>query len=144
MAELTGIEPVPADRQSASLPIDHSSGSLPCTRTTIFAFRAQHPAIGQRGNFRIVKELAAGERFERPYPDSVQGPATRRPGIKLSAVSLSCTARTIPQIHRGSARAAYDPCEPHRPTHDDRHPARSTAPMQARFQSPRLQSFVYS
>jgi hypothetical protein len=70
MAELTGIEPVPADRQSAILPIDHSSGSLPWIRTTISEFRAQRPAIGRRGNFEIVKELAAGERFERPYPDS--------------------------------------------------------------------------
>ena len=70
MAELTGVEPVPADRRSAILPIDHSSGSLPWTRTTISAFRAQRPAIGRRGNFEIVKELVAGERFERPYPDS--------------------------------------------------------------------------
>jgi hypothetical protein len=70
LAELTGVEPVPAERQSAILPIDHSSGSLPWTRTTISAFRAQRPAIGRRGNFKIVKELAAGERFERPYPDS--------------------------------------------------------------------------
>jgi hypothetical protein len=70
MAELTGIEPLPAERQSAILPIDHSSGSLPWTRTTISAFRAQRPAIGRKGNFKIVKDLAAGERFERPYPDS--------------------------------------------------------------------------
>src|SRR5713101_7142906 len=70
MAELTGVEPVPADRQSAILPIDHGSGSLPWTRTTISAFRAQRPTIGRRGNFEIVKELVAGERFERPYPDS--------------------------------------------------------------------------
>ena len=70
VAELTGVEPVPAERQSAILPIDHSSGSLPWTRTTISAFRAQRPPIGRRGNFEIVKELAAGERFERPYPDS--------------------------------------------------------------------------
>ncbi len=70
MAELTGIEHVPADRRSAILPIDHSSGSLPWTRTTISAFRAQRPAIGRRGNLEIVKELVAGERFERPYPDS--------------------------------------------------------------------------
>src|SRR6266550_2601631 len=70
MAELTGIEPVPADRRSAILPIDHSSGSLPWSRTTISAFRAQRPTIGRRGNFEIVKELVAGERFERPYPDS--------------------------------------------------------------------------
>lgn len=70
LAELTGVEPVPAERQSAILPIDHSSGSLPWTRTTISAFRAQRPSIGRRGNLEIVKELAAGERFERPYPDS--------------------------------------------------------------------------
>src|SRR5215469_9180459 len=70
LAELTGVEPVPADRRSAILPIDHSSGSLPWTRTTISAFRAQRPAIGRRGNSEIVKELVAGERFERPYPDS--------------------------------------------------------------------------
>src|SRR3989442_15789821 len=70
MAELTGVEPVPAERQSAILPIDHSSGSLPWTRTTISAFRAQRPAIGGRGNFKIVKELDAGERFEPPYPHS--------------------------------------------------------------------------
>src|SRR5215469_7891876 len=70
MAELTGVEPVPAERQSAILPIDHSSGSLPWTRTTISAFRVRRPSIRRRGNFEIVKELAAGERFERPYPDS--------------------------------------------------------------------------
>jgi hypothetical protein len=70
MAELTGVEPVPAERQSAILPIDHSSGSLPWTRTTISAFRARRPSIGRRGDFKIVKELAAGERFERPDPDS--------------------------------------------------------------------------
>ena len=70
LAELTGVEPVPAERQSAILPIDHSSGSLPWIRTTISAVRARRPAIGRRGNFGIVKELAAGERFERPYPDS--------------------------------------------------------------------------
>src|SRR5215470_10610122 len=70
MAELTGVEPVPAERQSAILPIDHSSGSLPWTRTTISAFSARRPSIRRRGNFKIVKELAVGERFERPYPDS--------------------------------------------------------------------------
>ncbi len=45
---------------------------------------------------QIVKELAAGERFERPYPDfSFQGPATGGPpGITLSQLLLSCTVRT--------------------------------------------------
>ena len=51
MAEPTGVEPVPADRQSAILPIDHSSGSLSWIRTTISAFRAQRLSIGRRGNF---------------------------------------------------------------------------------------------
>jgi hypothetical protein len=60
MAELTGIEPVPADRQSAILPIDHSSGSLPWTRTTISAFRVQRPAIGRRGNFKLSKNWPSG------------------------------------------------------------------------------------
>src|SRR5919108_2739196 len=68
MAELTGVEPVPAERQSAILPIDHSSGSLPWTRTTISAVRAQRPPVGRRGNFTIVKELAAG--LELTKPDS--------------------------------------------------------------------------
>ena len=74
MAELTGVEPVPAERQSAILPIDHSSGSLPWTRTTISAVRARRPAIGRRGNFEIVKELAAGLDLTSPIrtfaPDS--------------------------------------------------------------------------
>src|SRR6266566_9564351 len=60
MAELTGVEPVPADRRSAILPIDHSSGSLPWTRTTISAFRAQRPAIGRRGNFELSKNWLPG------------------------------------------------------------------------------------
>src|SRR5437762_2434568 len=100
MAELTGIEPVPADRQPAILPIDHSSGSLPWTRTTISAFRAQRPAIGRRGNFNCQRTGCRGA-IRTPVPGfKVQGPATRRPGIKLSAVSLSCTARTTRQIHQ--------------------------------------------
>jgi hypothetical protein len=72
MAELTGIEPVPADRRSAILPIDHSSGSLPWTRTTISASERSVPPLDEEG-ISIVKELAAGERFERPYPDSKSG-----------------------------------------------------------------------
>ena len=60
MAELTGVEPVPADRQSAILPIDHSSGSLSWIRTTISAFRAQRPAIGRRGNFELSKNWLPG------------------------------------------------------------------------------------
>src|SRR6266700_1091348 len=70
MAELTGVEPVPADRRSAILPIDHSSGSLPWIRTTISAFRAQRPAIGRRGNFELSKNWLPGSDSNAPYPDS--------------------------------------------------------------------------
>lgn len=60
MAELTGVEPVPAERQSAILPIDHSSGSLPWTRTTISAFRAQRPAIDEEGISKLSKNWLPG------------------------------------------------------------------------------------
>src|SRR5712692_10459583 len=125
MAELTGIEPVPADRRSAILPIDHSSGSLPWTRTTISAFRAQRPANGRRGNFEIVKELAAGERFERPCPDSksrvlpLDDPASRFQGdcfhapyaqhrrlIDVVAEPHAINTRTIHQVAMISAALA--------------------------------------
>src|SRR5215471_9139224 len=79
LAELTGVEPVPAERQSAILPIDHSSGSLPWTRTTISAFRAQRPSIGRRGNFKIVKELAAGPELTSPirtFVGRIQSPGS--------------------------------------------------------------------
>ena len=92
MAELTGVEPVPAERQLAILPIDHSSGSLPWARTTISAFRARRPSIRRRGNFEIVKELPAGliDKADSNVRAGfkVQCPATRRPGINLQAVSL--------------------------------------------------------
>src|SRR5437762_474853 len=89
MAELTGVEPVPAERQSAILPIDHSSGSLPWTRTTISAFRAQRPAIGRRGNFEIVKELVAG--FDLTKPDS----KVRRPDSKSRVLPLDDPASSF-------------------------------------------------
>jgi hypothetical protein len=109
MAELTGIEPVPADRQSAILPIDHSSGSLPWTRTTISAFRAQRPAIGRRGNFDCQRTGCRGA-IRTPVPGfKVQGPATRRPGITLSARLLSRTAHTTPPTHRRCGSVACDP-----------------------------------
>src|SRR5207244_12847089 len=105
MAELTGVEPVPAERQSAILPIDHSSGSLPWTRTTISAFRAQRPAIGRRGNFEIVKELVAGERFERPYPDSksrvlpLDDPASPRNLVAHDGIEPSFPLRKTVALH---------------------------------------------
>jgi hypothetical protein len=144
MAELTGIEPVPADRQSAILPIDHSSGSLPWTRTTISAFRAQRPSIGRRGNFNCQRTGCRGA-IRTPVPGfKVQGPATRRPGITLSARLLSCTARTTPPIHRRCGRASCDPYAHDPPIRDDPRRDRSKAPTQARHQSLRVQSFVYS
>ena len=110
MAELTRIEPVPADRQSAILPIDHRSGSLPWTRTTISAFRAQRPAIGRRGNFNCQRTGCRGA-IRTPVPGfKVQGPATRRPGITPSARLLSCAARTTPPTHRRCGPVAIRTC----------------------------------
>jgi hypothetical protein len=69
-------------RSNPSLP--HSSNSL--QRTSSFA---------------QVSKLAAGERFERPYPDSksrvlpLDDPASR-----FSARLLSCIAHTAPPNHR--------------------------------------------
>ena len=111
MAELTGVEPVPAERQSAILPIDHSSGSLPWASTTSSAVRAQCPAIGRGGSFEIVKDLAAGERLERPYPESKSRVLPLDAAMKLLAVSLSYNVRTTPPIDRGCGRAVCGPCE---------------------------------
>ena len=144
MAELTGVEPVPADRQSAILPIDHSSGSLPWTRTTISAFRAQRPAIGRRGNFNCQRTGCRGA-IRTPVPGfKVQRPATRRPGITLSARLLSCIGRTTLPIHQRCGRASCDPHAHDPPSRRDLHRARNRAPMQAQFQNLRVQSFVYS
>ena len=74
----------------------------------------------------------------------VQGPATRRPGITLSAVSLSCTVRTTQPIHRCCGRASYDPYKHDPPIRDDLHRDRNRVPTPARFQNRRVQSFVYS
>jgi hypothetical protein len=144
LAELTGIEPVPADRQSAILPIDHSSGSLPWTRTTISAFRAQRPAIGRRGNFDCQRPGCRGAIRTPVSGFKIRSPATRRPGITLSAVSLSCTVRTTPPIHRRCGRVSCDPYERDLPTPDDLRRDRSRAPTQVRFQNRRVQSLVCS
>src|SRR6266478_5226917 len=80
-----------------------------------------------------------------PVPGfKIQGPATRRPGITLSTVWLSCTAHTTPPIHRRCGQASCDPFAHDSPTRSDRLRVRNKAPMQARFQSLRVQSFVYS
>ena len=145
MAELTGVEPVPAERQSAILPIDHSSGSLPWTRTTISAFRAQRPAIGRRGNFEIVKELVAGERFERPYPDSksrvlpLDDPASRFQRYRFHAPHAQ-DRRLIEVV----AKLFANRCEHGPQARDDFRRDRNTAPTQPRSQNRRVQSFACS
>src|SRR5580698_1328391 len=143
MAELTGVEPVPAERQSAILPIDHSSGSLPWTRTTISAFRAQRPAIGRRGNSNCQRTGCRGA-IRTPVPGfKVQGPATRRPGITLSARLLSSTAHTTPPTHPRCGQVSCDPYAHDLQVRDGHRRDRSRVQMQARFQSLRVQSFVY-
>ena len=80
-----------------------------------------------------------------PVPGfKVQGPATRRPGITLSAISLSCTSRTTPPIHRRCAPVACDQYVRGPPIRCDPRRARNRAPMQARSQTLRVQSFVCS
>ena len=80
-----------------------------------------------------------------PVPGfKIQRPATRRPGIKPSALSLSCTACTTPPIRRRCGRVSGDPYAHDLPIRDDRRRDRSRVPMQARFQTLRVQSFVYS
>ena len=144
MAKLTGVEPVPAERQSAILPIDHSSGSLPWTRTTISAFRAQRPAIGRRGNFNCQRTGCRGA-IRTPVPGfKVQGPATRRPGITLSAVSLSCSEHTRPPTHRRCGQAFCDRYGRDLPTRGDLRHDRSKAQLQARSQNRQLRSLVCS
>src|SRR5271169_5774313 len=67
--------------------LHHSSNSEQCSLVTfLLLFVLQ---TGCRGAIRT------------PVPGfKVQGPATRRPGIMLSAVLLSCTVRTARPIHR--------------------------------------------
>jgi hypothetical protein len=80
-----------------------------------------------------------------PVPGfKIQGPVTRRPGITLSAVSLSCTACTTPPTHRRCGRVFCDPFAHDLPIRDDPRRDRSRVPKQARSQNLRLQSFVYS
>ncbi len=144
MAELTGIEPVPAERQSAILPIDHSSGSLPWSRTTISAFRAQRPAIGRRGNFNCQRTGCRGAIRTPVSGFKVQSPAARRPGITLSVRLLSCTGRTTPPTHRRCGQVFCDPHAHNPPIRGGLLRARSRVPMQARSQSLRVQSLVCS
>jgi hypothetical protein len=80
-----------------------------------------------------------------PVPGfKVQGPATRRPGIMPSARSLSCTVRTTLPTHRRYGRVCGDPYAPDLLTHGDLLRDRNKAPMQARFQSLRVQLLLCS
>src|SRR5437870_9949756 len=67
-----------------------------------------------------------------PVPGfKVQGPATRRPGITLSARLLSCTARTSPPIHRRCGPVSCDPFAHDLQVRDGHRRDRSRVPMQA-------------
>jgi hypothetical protein len=80
-----------------------------------------------------------------PVPGfKVQGPSIRRPGIKLSAVSLSCIARTTLPIHPRCGQVGCGLYARDLPTRGDHRRSRNKAPNQARFQSLRVESFVYS
>jgi hypothetical protein len=111
--------------------LHHSSNFEQCSLVTflpVFVFQ-----IGCRGANRT------------PIPGfKVQSPATRRPGITPSAVSLSCTERIRLLNHRHCDQVCCDLYAHDPPIRGDPHPDRSKAPLQARSQSLRVQSFVYS
>jgi hypothetical protein len=95
----------------------------------------------------LLAEFSNGCRgaIRTPVPGfKVQGPATRRPGITLSARLLSCIAHTAPPNHRRCGQVSGDLYAHHLPSRGDLRRARNRAPMQARFQTLRVQSFVYS
>jgi hypothetical protein len=111
--------------------LHHSSNSEQCSLVTfllLFVFQ-----IGCRG---AIRTPVSGFK--------IQGPATRRPGITLSAVLLSCTSHTTLPIHRCCDRASCDPYAHDQPIRGDLRRDRSKGPMQARNQGLRVQSFVYS
>src|SRR5439155_20856358 len=77
-------------------------------------FRVQSAASYHwtKSEFSNCQRTGCRGAIRTPVPGfKVQGPATRRPGIKLSAVSLSCTSRTTPPIHLGCGPAVCDRCE---------------------------------
>ena len=98
-------------------------------------------------SFLLLLTLETGCRGAIRTPVSgfkVQSPAARRPGIMPSAVLLSCIARTTLPIHRRCGQASGDQHAHDPPIRDDRRHDHSRVPMQARSQSLRVQSFVYS
>ena len=118
------------------------------TREVTVAFTTPRISLhGSSMSFPPLLTLQTGCRgaIRTPVPGfKVQGPATRRPGITLSAILLSCTGHTTLPTHRRRGLASGDPCAPDSPVRGDLRRARNRAPMQARFQSLRVQSFVYS
>src|SRR5580658_7420650 len=74
----------------------------------------------------------------------IQGPATRRPVIMLSARLLSCTAHTTPPIHRRYGPVSYDLYAHNPPSRGDLRHVRSRVPKLVRSQSLRVQSLVCS
>ena len=144
LAELTGVEPVSADRQSAILPIDHSSA--PSRGLEPRFPRSERSVLPlDEEEFQNCQRTGCRGAIRTPVPGfKVQGPATRRPGINLAVVSLSCTAHTIRPTRQGRGRAFDDPFEHGSPACDDRHRVRNTALTQRRFQNRRVQSLAFS
>ena len=141
MAELTGVEPVPADRQSAILPMDHGSGSLLRTRTTISALRGSVLPLDEKGIPKLSKNWLPGSDSNARTRIQSPGPASGRPGITFSVVSLSCTARTIRPTLRRCGQVACGPYAHDLLTRGDHRRAHNRAPMRAQFQNHRVQSF---
>ena len=123
--------------------------------TVCFLDKRSNRSLHHSSNFSplLVNELPPLLTFQTgcrgairtPVPGfKVQGPATRRPGITLSARLLSCIAHTAPPNHRRCGLVSSDLYAHHLPSRGDLRRARNRAPMQARFQTLRVQSFVYS
>src|SRR5260370_2428190 len=98
--------------------LHHSSNSEQCSLVTFLLLLVFQ--TGCRGAIRT------------PVPGfKVQGPPTRRPGITLSAVLLSCTVCTTLPIHRRCGRASYDLYAHDPPIRDGHRRERSRVQMQA-------------
>jgi hypothetical protein len=93
---------------------------------------------------RVFKNGCRGA-IRTPVPGfKVQGPATRRPGITLSAGLLSCTVRTTPPTHPRCGRASCDPYAHDPLIRGDLLRVDSRVPMRALSQSLRVQLLVCS
>jgi hypothetical protein len=109
--------------------LHHSSNSEQCSLVTfllLFVFQ-----IGCRGAIRT------------PVPGfKVQGPATRRPGITLSARLLSRTAHTTPPTHPRCGQVSCDPYAHDLQVRDGHRRDRSRVQMQAQFQILRVFNYL--